>query len=117
MRETSLMSVFGKSGVGLTTFSIKASTYMTERRIFEFFFFVDLYDIKDEVVFRYKFNEVTKFQYDGSSISETGVKNRKILVLFDNCDEFLIKSPERFYKELQNILREIKNCKIIIIYK
>lgn len=41
------MAIYGKSGVGLTTFSVKASTYMMERRIFSYFFFIDLYDIKD----------------------------------------------------------------------
>lgn len=41
------MVVYGKTGTGLTNFSVKASTYMMERRIFTFFFFIDLYDIKD----------------------------------------------------------------------
>lgn len=66
--------VYGKSGTGLTSFTMKVCTYMMERRVFEYFFFIDLYGIKDSVVFRYKFNETTKFQYDGSTINKIFVK-------------------------------------------
>lgn len=68
------MIIYGKSGTGLTSFTMKASTYMMERRVFEYFFFIDLYAIKDSIVFRYKFNEVTKFQYDGNKINKMFVK-------------------------------------------
>lgn len=87
------MAIYGKSGVGLTTFSLKASTYMMERRIFFYFFFIDLYDIKDEIVFRYKFNEITNYQYTGEYINPTCAKDR-ILILFDNCDDFIRDRPE-----------------------
>lgn len=70
---------------------------MMERRVFEFFFFFDLYDIKDVTVFRYKFNEITKFQYNGSSIIDYGIKNKKMLLLFDNCDSFIDQDLEKFY--------------------
>ena len=29
------------------------------------YFYIDMYGIKDRDIFRYKFNEVTKFNYDG----------------------------------------------------
>lgn len=63
MREyqQNLYLIHGEEGVGLTTFAIKAASYLMERRVFEYFFFIDLYEIKDETVFRFKFNEITKF--------------------------------------------------------
>lgn len=48
--------LYGQSGVGKTTFAIKASTYLMERRVFEIYFFIDLFDIKDRDMFRNKFN-------------------------------------------------------------
>lgn len=55
--------LYGHPGIGKTTFAIKTSTYLIERRVFEIYFFIDLYDIKDRDMFRNKFNEVTKFDY------------------------------------------------------
>ena len=49
----------------MTTFAVKVAGYLMERRLFEYFFFVDLYDIKDSTIFRFKFNEIAKFDYNG----------------------------------------------------
>lgn len=46
----------GQSGVGKTSFAIKTATYLIERRAYDLYFFIDLYDIKDKEMFRYKFN-------------------------------------------------------------
>jgi predicted AAA+ superfamily ATPase len=61
--QISTFILYGLSGVGKTTFSIKTATYLIERRIYEIYFFIDLYDINDKEMFRHKFNEVTKFGY------------------------------------------------------
>ena len=58
--------LYGDSGVGKTSFSIKAATYLIERKIYENYFFIDLYNIKDKDMFRYKFNEVTKLGYNST---------------------------------------------------
>ena len=65
--ESNIAIIYGKSGTGVTTTSIKAATYVIERNIFEYFFFIDLYEIKDDVVFRFKFNEVTGLKYNSNS--------------------------------------------------
>jgi hypothetical protein len=57
--------VYGQVGVGRTSFVLKCVTYLIERRVFELYFYIDLYGIKDMDIFRYKFNEITKFNYDG----------------------------------------------------
>jgi hypothetical protein len=44
--------VYGKVGVGRTSFALKSTTYLIERRIFEMYFYIDLYDIKDKDIFR-----------------------------------------------------------------
>lgn len=54
--QISFYFLYGHPGIGKTTFAIKASTYLIERRVFEIYFFVDLYDIKDRDMFRNKFN-------------------------------------------------------------
>lgn len=59
-----------------------------ERRQFYYFFFIDLYDIKDQTVFRYKLNETT-----GEYIKTACTKD-KTLFLFDNCDDFIKSNPE-----------------------
>ena len=74
-----------------------------ERRLFEYFFFVDLYDIKDPTIFRFKFNEITNFDYHG--VMEGSIKDKKILFLFDNCDDFLKFSPKEFYSEMHSLIR------------
>ena len=95
--------VHGEEGVGLTTFTIKVATYMMERRFFEYFFFFDLYDIKDTTIFRFKFNEITKFDYNGAM--QGSIKDKKIFFLFDNCDDFLKLSPKEFYSEILTLIR------------
>lgn len=54
--QLSLFILYGHHGIGKTTFAIKAATYLIERRVFEIYFFIDLYDIKDTDMFRNKFN-------------------------------------------------------------
>lgn len=118
MREyqQSLYLVHGVEGVGLTTFSVKAASYLMERRVFEYFFFIDLYEIRDSTLFRFKFNEVTKFDLD-NEMYETSIKTKKILFLLDNCDDFLKISSRQFYAELQTLIREFPKSKIIFILK
>lgn len=48
--------IYGKVGVGRTSFALKCVTYLIERKVFEIYFYIDLYGIKDKDVFRYKFN-------------------------------------------------------------
>jgi DNA replication protein DnaC len=48
--------VYGFPGVGKTTFSIKAATYLLERQIFHIYYFIDLFGIRDRDMFRNKFN-------------------------------------------------------------
>ena len=54
--QSNLYIVYGQSGVGKTTFTIKTATYLIERKAFDIYYFVDLYDIKNRDMFRYKFN-------------------------------------------------------------
>ena len=75
---------------------MKAATYLMERRLFEYFFFLDLYEIKDSIVFGFKFNEVTKFDYHHGVVNQLSIKNQKILLLLDNCDDFISRSPRDF---------------------
>ena len=44
--------VHGRVGVGRTSFALKSTTYLIERRIFEMYFYIDLYAIKDKDIFR-----------------------------------------------------------------
>ena len=90
---------------------------MMERRQLEYFFFMDLYDIKDKIVFGFKFNELTKFDYKNGVVNQLSIKNHKILLLLDNCDDFLEKSPKEFHEELRNLEREIPKMKIIMTLK
>lgn len=52
----SIFVLYGHPGVGKTSFAIKTATYLIERRVYEIYFFIDLYDIKDKDMFRNKFN-------------------------------------------------------------
>lgn len=88
--------VYGKSGTGLTAFTIKGASYMMERRQADYFFFLDLYDIKDPVVFEFKFNESTKFDYKNGVVNQLSIKNQKVLLLLDNCDNYLNQAPKSF---------------------
>ena len=88
------MLIYGISGTGLTTFAVKAASYALERKICEYYFFIDLYEIKEETVFRFKFNEATGFKYTGSgTITHGGIKYKKMLILLDNCDDFIKFAP------------------------
>lgn len=68
-------------------------------------------------MFRYKLNEVTKFQYNGSQINKMFVKKENVLIFFDNCDDFLIRTPDEFYYEISTLLKEVPKCKIIATFK
>jgi predicted AAA+ superfamily ATPase len=61
--QYNIFFLYGHPGVGKTTFAIKSATYLIERRVFEIYFFIDLFDIKDRDMFRNKFNEVTMLGY------------------------------------------------------
>lgn len=89
-----MISVYGKSGMGITSFTTKAATYMMERMIFKYFFFIDLYEIKDPIIFGFKFNEITKFDFKNKVVGQSSIKDQRILLLFDNCDDFLLHSPK-----------------------
>lgn len=52
----SVYIIYGRLGVGRTSFALKCVTYLIERRLFEMYFYIDLYGIKDKDIFRYKFN-------------------------------------------------------------
>lgn len=67
-----------------------------ERRQADYFFFLDLYDIKDPVVFEFKFNESTKFDYKNGVVNQLSIKNQKVLLLLDNCDNYLNQAPKSF---------------------
>ena len=69
---------------------------MMERRQADYFFFLDLYDIKDPVVFEFKFNESTKFDYKNGVVNQLSIKNQKVLLLLDNCDNYLNQAPKSF---------------------
>jgi DNA replication protein DnaC len=51
-----LFFLYGHSGIGKTSYAIKTATYLIERRVYEIYFFIDLYNIKDRDMFRNKFN-------------------------------------------------------------
>jgi hypothetical protein len=51
-------------------------------------------------MFRNKFNEVTKLDYPYNKASINEVKNKPIIIVFDNVDEFCIASIEEFQNEL-----------------
>ena len=40
-----------------------------------------------------------------------------MLILLDNCDDFLQHSPEQFYREINNLHKELPKTKFIIILK
>lgn len=79
--------VYGSVGVGRTSFVLKCVTYLIERRVFEMYFYIDLYGIRDRDIFRYKFNEITKFNYDGE-VKLQKVKNKMMIIILDNADDF-----------------------------
>lgn len=82
--------LYGHPGVGKTTFAIKAATYLIERRVFEIYFFVDLFDIKDKDMFRNKFNEVTMLGYPFNKSSMNEVKSKPMIIILDNVDDFFL---------------------------
>lgn len=84
--QLSFFILYGHPGIGKTTFAIKASTYLIERRVFEIYFFIDLYDIKDTDMFRNKFNEVTKLDYPYNKYSLNEVKSKPMIIVLDNVD-------------------------------
>lgn len=98
--QLSLFILYGHPGIGKTSFAIKAATYLIERRVFQIYFYIDLYDIKDTDMFRNKFNEVTKLDYPYNKASINEVKNKSIIIVLDNVDEFCIASVEEFQNEL-----------------
>lgn len=55
-KNNSLFLINGPAGIGKTTFAKKAVTYLIERRVFEMYFFIDLYGFQDRAMFRNKFN-------------------------------------------------------------
>lgn len=79
--------VYGPVGVGRTSFVLKCVTYLIQRRAFQLYFYIDLYGIKDKDVFRYKFNQITKFNYDGQ-VKLNEVKNKMMIIILDNADDF-----------------------------
>lgn len=81
-----LFFLYGYPGVGKTSFAIKTATYLIERRVYEIYFFIDLYDIRDRDMFRNKFNEVTKFGYPNNRSSLNEVRGKQMLIIFDNTD-------------------------------
>ena len=97
--------LFGHPGVGKTTFAIKAATYLLERQVFNIYYFVDLFGIKDRDMFRNKFNEVTNlnFPFNYNLIKE--LSNRKtVVIILDNVDEFFMSSLQEFQEEI-NLLK------------
>ena len=115
--QLNLFILYGHPGIGKTTFAIKAATYLIERRVFQIYFFIDLYDIKDTDMFRNKFNEVTKLDYPYNKASINEVKNKPIIIVFDNVDEFCIASIEEFQNELQNLKKQFIHAKFILTCK
>lgn len=97
--QISTFFLYGHPGVGKTSFSVKAATYLVERRVCDIYFFIDLYNIKDRDMFRNKFNEVTKFGYPSNRASLTEVRGKKMIIIFDNADEFFIQSMIDFTEE------------------
>jgi replication-associated recombination protein RarA len=98
--QINMLFLYGHPGVGKTTFAIKSATYLIERRVFEIYFFIDLYDIKDRDMFRNKFNEVTKLGYPFSKNSINEVRTKPMIIILDNIDEFFLVSVEDFQDEL-----------------
>lgn len=94
--QYSVFFLYGHPGVGKTTFAIKSATYLIERRVFELYFFVDLFDIKDTDMFRNKFNEVTMLGYPSSNTTFNELRNKSMIIILDNVDEFFISSMEQF---------------------
>jgi DNA replication protein DnaC len=84
--QISTFFLYGHPGVGKTSFSVKTATYLVERRAFDIYHFVDLYNINDKEMFRNKFNEVTKLGYPGNKVSLSEVKGKKMIIIFDNAD-------------------------------
>ena len=110
--------LFGHPGVGKTTFAIKAATYLLERQVFNIYYFVDLFGIKDRDMFRNKFNEVTNlnFPFNYSLIKQ--VSNRKtVVIILDNVDEFFISSMQEFQEEINLLKNQFSHIKIILTCK
>ena len=84
----SLSVLYGPSGIGKTTFAIKAVTYLIERRVLELYFFVDLYDIRDRAMFRNKLNEVTGLSYPANKSVIAEARGKKMSIILDNADDF-----------------------------
>ena len=82
----SIFVLYGHPGVGKTSFAIKTATYLIERRVYEIYFFIDLYDIKEKDMFRNKFNKVTKFGYPNNRNNLNEVRVKQMLIIFDNTD-------------------------------
>ena len=108
--------VYGPVGVGRTSFVLKCVTYLIERRVFEMYFYIDLYGIRDRDVFRYKFNEITKFNYDGE-VKLQKVKNKMIIIILDNADDFFELERDQLYEELNSLRKELHKSKVILTLK
>lgn len=105
--------VYGSIGVGRTSFVLKCVTYLIQRRVFQLYFYIDLYGVKDVDVFRYKFNEVTKFNYDGE-VGVREVRGKMMVLILDNVDDFFEIERDQLYDELKTLRQELTKTKIIL---
>lgn len=77
------------------------------------YFYIDLYGVKDVDVFRYKFNEVTKFNYDGE-VGVREVRGKMMVLILDNVDDFFEIERDQLYDELKTLRQELTKTKIIL---
>lgn len=79
--------------MGKTFFAKKAASYLIERNRFQSYFKVDLFKIREPEYFRVEFNQVSKLELLKNGTVSSQRKYEKFLVILDECDEFLKRSP------------------------
>lgn len=112
LSNTRLLTILGPGGVGKTRLSIELASGLREE-YFDGIWFIDLSNLTDFDDIYKKIAEVLQLSDEASIPVEQNVihflKEKNLLLLFDNCEHLIYKSAEVIY----NILMNCSDVKII----